>query len=341
MSTIQKIGVMTLSAAIAVLAAGTSGAQESRKTPLDLVKERMEKGLSHQKIILGKPAPAGAYPFQVSMISSRAKKGQEFDGHFCGAALIAPTWVLTAAHCVTENGKSAPAKSIEVYVGSQDFHNGDRIPVKSVFRHPDYNAPFFENDVAVLQLTRAPKRGTKYQTIQLVDPSKEDALAKPGTTVTVIGWGTTEQGQLSPILQHATIKIVDPAICNKNLLVSRAKSLERDLDDLNIEPKFRISEDSFSEIRKSFLADITRKAGAIVTDSMICAGEPDPSPSAAQVKDTCQGDSGGPLVAKASNGAPVEVGIVSWGDGCGTPRVHGVYTRLGKLVGWVTATARD
>lgn len=340
MSTIGKIGVATVTAAITILTAGTSGAQETRKTPLDLVKERMEKGLSRQKIILGKPAPPGAYPFQVSLIYSGAKKGQEFDSHACGAALIAPTWVLTAGHCVTADGKPASAKSIEVYVGSHDFHNGDRIPVKSVYRHPDYTQ-FLENDVAVLQLTRAPKPGTKYQPIQLVEPAKEDTYVKPGTTVTVIGWGTTEQGVGSPVLQHATIKIVDQAVCNKNLLVNRAKRLESALDDLNIEATFRISEDAFSQMRKSFVADVTRKAGAIVTDSQICAGEPDPSPSAPQVKDACQGDSGGPLVTKASNGALVEVGIVSWGEGCGIPGAYGVYSRLGKLVKWVTATAKD
>lgn len=338
--TMRTILPMTLTAGLLVLAAGASQAQQSRKTPLDLINERMEKGLVHHKIILGKPAPPGAYPFQVSMISARAKKGQEFDGHYCGAAMIAPTWVLTAGHCVTADDQVAAPRAFDVYVGSQDFHNGDRIPVKSIYRHPDYT-PFLENDVALLQLARPPKQGTKWKAIELIDPAQEATYTKPGTTVTIVGWGTTEQDQLSQVLQHTTVKIVDRAVCNKNLLVSRAKALEDRFGDLNLDAKFRIPEDKISEIRKTFVADVVRNAGTVVTDSMICAGEPDANASAAQVRDTCQGDSGGPLVAKSPSGAPVEVGIVSWGDGCGRPGVHGVYTRLGKLVDWVKTTAKE
>jgi secreted trypsin-like serine protease len=41
--------------------------------------------------------------------------------------------------------------------------------------------------------------------------------------------------------------------------------------------------------------------------------------------DTCQGDSGGPMVKQNASGAWVEVGIVSWGNGCARPRYYGVY----------------
>ncbi|MTD59259.1 S1 family peptidase [Amycolatopsis pithecellobii] len=41
--------------------------------------------------------------------------------------------------------------------------------------------------------------------------------------------------------------------------------------------------------------------------------------------DTCQGDSGGPMVKADSSGDWVEVGIVSWGQGCAEPGFPGVY----------------
>lgn len=44
-------------------------------------------------------------------------------------------------------------------------------------------------------------------------------------------------------------------------------------------------------------------------------------------KDTCQGDSGGPMFKKAS-GAYYQIGVTSFGAGCGAPGYPGVYTEV-------------
>ncbi len=44
--------------------------------------------------------------------------------------------------------------------------------------------------------------------------------------------------------------------------------------------------------------------------------------------DACQGDSGGPLFGRLPSGRRVQVGIVSYGLGCGTPGFPGVYAEV-------------
>ncbi|XP_077106015.1 transmembrane protease serine 4-like [Ranitomeya variabilis] len=66
-----------------------------------------------------------------------------------------------------------------------------------------------------------------------------------------------------------------------------------------------------------------------VTDTMLCAGR------LSGGLDTCQGDSGGPLVYLGENSRWEQVGIVSWGDGCGRPSKVGVYTYVPPFLSWM------
>jgi secreted trypsin-like serine protease len=67
-------------------------------------------------------------------------------------------------------------------------------------------------------------------------------------------------------------------------------------------------------------------------ETMICAGETTGG------KDSCQGDSGGPLMVPDAKGDWVQMGVVSWGIGCGFPGLYGVYARAGEgtLNAWLT-----
>src|SRR5581483_7804935 len=94
-----------------------------------------------EMIVAGTEAPEGKYPYQVRLYSSMEDKVG-----FCGGSIIAPQWVLTAAHCMTEgdfaNGPTTangPDKVVVGY-GSNDRTKTKKIKVEKVIVNPNYLA---------------------------------------------------------------------------------------------------------------------------------------------------------------------------------------------------------
>ncbi|XP_007949979.1 serine protease 44-like [Orycteropus afer afer] len=72
---------------------------------------------------------------------------------------------------------------------------------------------------------------------------------------------------------------------------------------------------------------MTASSQEFVREGVVCGYNP-------RGKDSCQGDSGGPLVCEFNN-TWMQVGIVSWGIGCGQKGFPGVYTEISYYKDWL------
>lgn len=134
--------------------------------------------------------PARAYPF-IAAIGEGERSPQQ--GYVCAGALIAPGWVLTAAHCTFSWARRWPM-DLEPYVlfnTTKLSEPGPKFVVTKVISHPDYDARTLKNDLALLRIdTKGAAAGTP---IKLEGPP---IMEQQGEIAHILGWGVTNPNLL-------------------------------------------------------------------------------------------------------------------------------------------------
>ncbi len=253
--------------------------------------------------------------FGVLRLNNQAGKKEIF---ICGSTAILPEYVLTAAHCIIEMGieksstgdyRDESGRLLQVVLGVDDL---DTIPAQNVFDvsevhvHESYNGAEKGDDIALLKLTRPwPGSCSVLGKLRVED----EAVISPAIRVAGFGAGYS----LAPVQRFvradgSEYQAYTQIMKQSTLVGVPVARCERAYPDKAIS----------------------------ISKNQLCAGQEWPG------EDSCQGDSGGPaVVIDPSSGCPRQVGLVSWGEGCGVAGKYGVYTRISEYENWIQSKIKQ
>ncbi|WP_416967514.1 S1 family peptidase [Streptomyces sp. 4F14] len=166
-------------------------------------------------IVGGSPVDVSQSPWTVAL-SSRDRFGGNRSGQFCGGVAVAPTMVLTAAHCVGEDVLGAPpnqARDFKVIAGRTDLRSdaGREIAVQDTWVNPEYDRSSNSGDFAVLTLAEPLPEAS------LIGAAPAgDAAYAAGTAATVYGWGDVSGwGEYARSLRAARVHVLADRSCER------------------------------------------------------------------------------------------------------------------------------
>ncbi|KAM9345462.1 urokinase-type plasminogen activator-like [Symphorus nematophorus] len=213
--------------------------------------ERSERRMN--KIVGGSFTPIESHPWVAAIFLKRR-------GFLCGGSLISPCWVVTAAHCFSDDDQ-INIRTLSVYLGKTAINETDadkeqRFTVEKLIIHQKYNESNFNNDIALVKI-KSINGGcaVKSASARVVCLPPHHTQLPAGFQCSIAGFGREKLSSwhYSQYLKQAEVNLISQNECKS----------------------------------ESYYGDL-------ITKNMFCAGSPNWS------TDACKGDSGGPLVCEVS-----------------------------------------
>ncbi|XP_046418922.1 uncharacterized protein LOC124179001 isoform X6 [Neodiprion fabricii] len=162
------------------------------------------------RVVQGSVAQKGAYPWQASL----RVRGHSRSNHWCGAVIISPLYVLTAAHCLEGYNKGMYFVRAGDYNTEVDDGTEVEANIEDYYIHEDFRkGQRMNNDIALVMLKgQGIPLGRNIMPICL-PPENVEYL--PGLNCTISGWGSIESGKSvqSHFLRFGWVPILDQSVC--------------------------------------------------------------------------------------------------------------------------------
>ena len=256
----------------------------------------------------------------------------------CGGSIISKTVVMTAAHCV-KSRKGIVAKFVRISVGHSNLNSNEivDIVVEAIKIHPQYagKITWWENDIALLQLSKELQFKKSIQPIDLPNQNYTDAvlLDTSKTKLIAAGWGRAFQiseEEVKPYRDegfNTTQSIEEFLEWHKNF-TKKAKTTK----NLKFLEFYYQTPEECIRVIKIMLPFFIRYFNANkLIGTNICASGKVP-----EIQSVCHGDSGGPLMRQdLVTGNFQVIGIASRVVGGCSTVLSNSYTKVSRHVQWI------